>query len=604
MTLINMFNIKTSYIVASALMALGTFATTSCDDFLEATPDSRIEVDSEAKVLALLNSAYPQASYIRLAELSSDNVDDWNGDTNGLYDHFSQQIYNWEDIYETDNESPTMVWQDFYTAISAANHAIEAIDRLPASANMQAARGEALLCRAYAHFILVNLFAQHYSAQHASTDAGIPYIVAPESTLKPEYERLSVAEVYAKVEADLLEGLKLMNEAIYVSPAFHFNTKAAYTFASRFYLFYQKPDEVIKYATLALGDDPSAVMRDYSKFDDLPTNGPWERARQYTSSTERANFLISSVHSTDWQYFGPFSTGGRYNFNSEIAQKEVVFCSPWSTTDEIQDQYRMYIFYMSNPNKLHFPKIPYYFEEINSNQHIGYYRSVNVIFKAEEALLNRAEAYILTNQSAKALDDMNLWSANFFIDSLYYNTGNIDWSKVDWDLWGTPEFEYPYIWNTTYSKNRLSQDDVNSWCGQYAYYKPTAATPIKHLHPEFVQISEGSDQEHMLQVLLEARRLEFLQEGMRWFDIKRYGMTIYRRIVDASRGSWDIRYSVTDSLTYRDPRAALQLPFEVMSAGMTGNRDGFQKPAVNLESDGNAYSSWVKMQTIADAPAQ
>lgn len=580
---------KTSYIVTAALLMAGALVTTSCDDFLETTPDSRIEVDSEAKVMALLNSAYPQASYIRIAELSSDNVDDWNGDSNGLYEHFDQQIYNWEDIYESDNESPALVWQDFYAAIGAANQAIASIDKLPASANMQAARGEALLCRAYCHFILVNLFAQHYSAQYAATDAGIPYITEPETTLDPKYTRKTVAEVYQLVEKDLLEGMKLMNEAIYKVPRYHFNTKAACTFASRFYLFYQKPDEVIKYATMALGDDPQTVMRDYSKFDNLPTNGPWERARQYTSSTEAANFLITPVHSTDWQYFGPFSAGGRYNFNSELAQKEVVFCSPWSTSDEIQDQFRMYIFYMSTPVKLHFPKIPYYFEETDPAQHLGFYRSVNVIFKAEEALLNRAEAYVLKDQNDKALADMNVWSHNFFIDSLYYNTGDIDWGAVDWSQWGSPDFEYPYIWKTTYSKNLLKQQDANDWCNKYSYYDPKHATPIKHLHPEFVQLTERSDKENLLQVVLEARRLEFLQEGMRWFDVKRYGMTIYRRVVDASRGSWDIRYSVTDSLGYRDPRAALQLPFEAMAAGLNGNREGYKKPANDVPAE-QAYS--------------
>ena len=57
--------------------------------------------------------------------------------------------------------------------------------------------------------------------------------------------------------------MSLMSDAVYKTPRYHFNTKAAYTFASRFYLFYQKPDSVIKYSTLALGNNPDGVMRDY-----------------------------------------------------------------------------------------------------------------------------------------------------------------------------------------------------------------------------------------------------------------------------------------------------------------------------------------------------
>ena len=59
---------------------------TACNDFLDATPDSRINVDNEEKVQAMLATAYPQASFVRVTELASDNADDINGDLNGNYD--------------------------------------------------------------------------------------------------------------------------------------------------------------------------------------------------------------------------------------------------------------------------------------------------------------------------------------------------------------------------------------------------------------------------------------------------------------------------------------------------------------------------------------
>ena len=48
----------------------------------------------------------------------------------------------------------------------------------------------------------------------------------------------------------------------------------------------------------------------------------------------------------------------------------------------------------------------------------------------------------------------------------------------------------------------------------------------------------------MLQALIFMRRYQFLHEGMRWFDTRRFGITVYRY---------------------------LQLPADVIAAGLTPN---------------------------------
>ena len=57
------------------------FALTSCNEWLDVMPDNRAEVDTEEKVEKLLVSAYPENPYIVMAELSSDNVDDFGEDS-------------------------------------------------------------------------------------------------------------------------------------------------------------------------------------------------------------------------------------------------------------------------------------------------------------------------------------------------------------------------------------------------------------------------------------------------------------------------------------------------------------------------------------------
>lgn len=87
------------------------------------------------------------------------------------------------------------------------------------------------------------------------------------------------------------------------------------------------------------------------------------------------------------------------------------------------------------------------------------------------------------------------------------------------------------------------------------------------MHPSFTIDAEGSVQESMLQLVLGIRRIETLHEGLRWFDVKRYGINIVRRTMGAD-GSPAL---VTDSLTTADPRRAVQLPTKVIQAGMKAN---------------------------------
>lgn len=564
--------------------SVATMSLTACNDFLDATPDSRIDVDNEEKVQAMLATAYPQASFVRVTELASDNADDLNGDLNGNYDRFSEQCYRWLPITESDNQSTAIIWQDYYSAIASANHALAAIEKMGGAATdkLKALKGEALLCRAYAHFILTNIFCQNYSKQYSKTDPGIPYTTEPETTLNPSYDRGTVAEDYEKIEKDLLEGLSLMSDAVYAVPRYHFNTKAAYTFASRFYLFYQQPEKVIEYATKALGTNPKEIMRDYEAMKDMPTDNMQPRSIQYTSAKEKANFLLLPVYSTDQFYFSGYTNmGGRFNNNSYIGQAEQFFATPWAPDNDnaaqSQQIFRFYWFYSQAKNLFCLPKQPVYYEQYGSNNTTSYYRTIIVALKAEEALLNRAEAYAILNRYDEALADMTIWTKNFVADKVKYNT-----------------YTYDENWNYIYAdqpiENEITMASVRKWAAKYDYYRPERPMPRKHLHPEWVNLAEGSDQESIIQCVLLLRRLEFLHEGMRWFDIKRYGMKIYRREINTSMNM----LTLTDSMEYRDPRQAIQLPYEVQSAGLVPN----ERPAADGKAELNTWSAQLAERTF------
>ena len=69
----------------------------------------------------------------------------------------------------------------------------------------------------------------------------------------------------------------------------------------------------------------------------------------------------------------------------------------------------------------------------------------------------------------------------------------------------------------------------------------------------------------LLQHLLQCRRILTMHEGLRWQDIKRFGIPIYRRLNDGNR------YVVQDKLPGRDPRQAIQLPSQSTKGAITPN---------------------------------
>ena len=102
--------------------------------------------------------------------------------------------------------------------------------------------------------------------------------------------------------------------------------------------------------------------------------------------------------------------------------------------------------------------------------------------------------------------------------------------------------------------------------GGLDYYTPEDPTIRHELHPMGFTL-ESDTQEPMIQTILQLRRLVTMHEGLRMQDVKRYGMTIYRIRLNKSNEL----EAITDTMDADDPRSAIQLPVEVLSAGMQAN---------------------------------
>jgi len=485
-----------------------------CEDFLSKAPDSSAELNTPDNIAALLVSAYPETSYIWFTEVMSDNATDV-GPSAPVDDETLRQAYNWETIEGDAQDTPDGYWYSCYASIAAANAALEAIDNLIlegyySRTDLNPLRGEALMCRAYCHFMLVNLFGEHYSPDNADSEAGIPYVTAVETEPVVDYDRLSVEDVYDAIQKDFWEGYNLISDNIYTAPKWHFNKQAAATFISRFYLYRGLEndwDSVIFYANAALQNNPGAYLRDWLTTSDESFD---VFGKNYSKSEILSNFLIQSNVSTGlraWYH--------RYTMDLELLRERVVYGGPHPTQTDITNDF-VFINKAGGNTTYGCYSVFKFVEEfkrdaINANYGIPYVMYTS--FVAEEALFNMMEGYVMQENYTKVLELLNM----------YYSARIIGYDPIAHEVTQARIVE-------KYTNNRNSPD----------------------IAPHY---SLTQDQKTWLKCIVNIRATEFVTEGQRWFDIKRMHMEIVHDRYNAG--------PVT--LTANDPRRVLSLPEDVGS---------------------------------------
>ena len=498
--------------IKNLLLVVVLFA--SCNDFLDTPPDKRAELNSEIKIAQILVSAYPATLPVMVFEMMSDNVSDNGPQYSDNYNaQLNEQAYRYEDITEPYWDAPKTIWESCYEAIAAANHALKAIEEMGNPSSLKGSKAEALLCRAFGHFILVNTFCKAYNPVSSNNDPGIPYVEVPETTVNPKYERGKVSSVYEKINRDIEEALPLHVDK-FLRPAYHFNRKAAYAFAARFNLFYGEWSKAAEYASVALGDNPGAMFRDYVALSMLPETENIKYA--YCSSEAPCNFLIIPQTGTLWGRSYPYNR--RHAHNRNKAGETFWQYFPWGGIVTGLNSV------WGNDQNVFFPKIMEFFEITNPTAGIGYPHTVAIPFTVEETLACRAEAYAMTGNFDSAVADLNIF----------------------YDRWDERQRQF--------SLTQISN-----------YYKPQTGSPYIKIESRF-NIQPGV-QENLVRAVLAVRRFESVHTGQRWLDIKRHGITVkHPQMLSQTVAGDTLVVKPYDNLT------AIQLPAEVISAGLPGNR--------------------------------
>src|SRR5690606_37301453 len=207
--------------IAIALACTGVLLT-SCEKFLEQAPDMRTKIDEVEKVAQLVGSAYPNYNYLAMSEFYSDNIAD-KGPAIGHNDDPYQSYYFWEDVQGSGNNTPTQYWNGVYAAIAAANQALEAIEKENFGTSVNAYKGEALVARAYNHFMLASFFAQPYDNCDDISFIGPAYVERSSTVALAHYSREKVKDTNDRIRKDQKEGHPLSQGGYWNVPRNHFS---------------------------------------------------------------------------------------------------------------------------------------------------------------------------------------------------------------------------------------------------------------------------------------------------------------------------------------------------------------------------------------------
>lgn len=359
--------------------------------------------------------------------------------------------------------------------------------------------------------MLVSIWSNRYNPATAGTDLGIPYVTKPETVLLATYKRGTVKEVFDLIQADIEEGLKYVtNDYRTDYLKYHFNKEAAKAFAARFYTAKGDWKRVLE-LTDGLGNKPVGKLRDWVAYNsyDFP-NKPIE----YAKNTQVTNLLVGFPSSI----CGRATSSNRFAFTRAKERDEIlgsdtnIFNKDWLIDISIQGA--------SGANVAVF-KFDEYFKYTNVTAQIGLPFTGVVLFSNDEMFLNRIEAHVMTNQLDVATSELE-----YFLGT---RTDGNDASDVL-----TKEMVY---------------DKYPVIDGEY--------TPFYSLTAE---------QTSFIKAITEARRREFLHEGLRWFDIKRFNLVVTHNTYN-SQG----QISKTNILVKDDKRRAVQVPLNASNNGIEKN---------------------------------
>lgn len=229
---------KKIYIIIGLVLTLFS----ACSDFTEIQPKGKNLLSSDQEIDMLLNFDY--SGYVHFGFQTGGDL---NLLTNDVYPLTNIQTlvsstvasdqkayFQWDESIDRKKLSTTdQTYSDLYSIIgTVANPVIEKADGASGDAALlKRYKAEAYALRAYAHFLLVNIYAKAYDTSTAATDGGIYYqkegtdaqATVTQSTVKEVYDNI-LSDINTAIELDALPDKSENN--MRVSKPFAYGVKA------------------------------------------------------------------------------------------------------------------------------------------------------------------------------------------------------------------------------------------------------------------------------------------------------------------------------------------------------------------------------------------
>ena len=293
-------------------MSVVLLTTTSCEGFLNITPDGQAKRDELLSTKQGIEDAlygvysqlrsqslYGQELYFSTLEILSQTM--WCNGSTGVA---AMSEYDW--AHSSVKSIFDAIWTAMYKNISNVNSVLDApLIKDATTYPYTVYRGEALGLRAFMHFDLVRLFAEQYTINPGAD--GIPY-ATDFSLITPAFE--SLEKNYEHILADLHEAELLLadednheNDGNYMlDRQIHFNLRAVQATLARVYLTMGDKENAAHYA-LAVIDDGKYTLKE---------------------KTEVINDL-AGVLSKKETIFGIYHSGFYANVNAKLQQMTSYF---------------------------------------------------------------------------------------------------------------------------------------------------------------------------------------------------------------------------------------------------------------------------------------
>lgn len=420
-----MQNFKTMKYLKYIIIIL-IFSLQSCSDFLEQEPGTQTSIDellqNKEGVLIALKGLYKDVEanvrgerFAVYSDLQGGNIKftpTSSGNSLGQITPGTniREVYSFEDIEETSNFAS--FYSGNYSIINQANLILEYTPKLTdaTDAEKNQIKAEALTIRAYAHFLLSQIYCQDYGYTPDASHLGIVYNTESIKAGLKYPKRETLATTYSLIINDLKTAVDNYSDAsLMAGPAYsYFNRNNTKALLARVYLYKKDWANAYETANDVIINSGSKLMTsaDYIAQWEQPDLPVSEALLEFSIPKDAESNASSSMAS----YFGVnANTYARYVASNDLLNLY--------ENNDIRKQLFLTANLQTLVNGLLTP-VPYNFT-LKFQDNAGY-----VAFRLSEMYLIRAEASFENNQAALAMEDINTIRARANA-TLVTNTSNL-----------------------------------------------------------------------------------------------------------------------------------------------------------------------------------